>query len=415
MYRSTLPLFILLLVGCAKSPEAEFGRYLREAKQFQEKRDYQRAILQLRNASQAMPKASEPYYQLGMIALAMGNANAALELLKQAVTLDPKRLDASIALAELLIQSTHQSTVAEGRKLAERALAIRPENVKAQHIIAFAELRAGEQKAAEARLLNVLKRLPNDVETSINLARVLMSRSDRKGAEDLLRNAATASPQNATALFALADFCNLTGTDEQAVDYYARGLRIQVDHPQALAALGRLYARVGRSQDADATFAQLAKNPDRRFRYSYGMRLFETGRKDSAIAEFARIFKEDPADREARTHLINAYLDSNRTREAEQLLASHGDLQESQGCGRTGTTGADSSFARGARCSRERSSGGPPVSARVGGSSLSNRAGARLPKKGPAAAAGTGRGDSSRTPLYDCPCRALEAADKQRS
>ncbi len=321
MHRPTsLLLFFLFSLGCTRSPEAEFAKYLQEGKQLQEKKDYQRAILQLGNASRFMPKDPEPYYRLGIIALAMGNGNAATESLKRAVTLDPKRLDAILALAELLVQSRHPSTVTEGRKLAERALALAPDNVKALNIIALADLRAGKEQDAVSRLQTVLQRTPNNVETSINLALIRMTQSDRKGAEDLLRGALAASPQNATALFALADFYSVTGDYPQAAAHYMRGLRIQADHPPALAALGSVYAKLGRDRDADALFAQLARNPDRRLRYSYARRLLETGRKDSAIAEFSRIFQEDPTDREARTHLINAYLDSNRTRDAEQLL-----------------------------------------------------------------------------------------------
>ena len=37
--------------------------------------------------------------------------------------------------------------------------------------------------------------------------------------------------------------------------------------------------------------------------------------------EFERIFKENPEDREARTHLIGAWLDSGRIAEAEGMLA----------------------------------------------------------------------------------------------
>src|SRR4030095_5214690 len=62
-------------------------------------------------------------------------------------------------------------------------------------------------------------------------------------------------------------------------------------------------------------------SPDLRFRYFYAMHLFESARKDAAILEFKRIFKENPEDREARRHLINAYLGSGQTGEAEHLLA----------------------------------------------------------------------------------------------
>jgi thioredoxin-like negative regulator of GroEL len=47
----------------------------------------------------------------------------------------------------------------------------------------------------------------------------------------------------------------------------------------------------------------------------------ESGRKTAALSEFVRIFKENPENREARTHLIDAYLGSDRIPDAEELLA----------------------------------------------------------------------------------------------
>ena len=311
----------LLLMGCGRTPEVKLSRHLQEGKEFLAKKDYPRAILQFKNAAKAMPKDAEPYYQLGITAIAIADNRAASEFLDQAIALDPKHLDAISALSELYTRSRHASSIEEGKRLAQRALAMAPENVKALNTLALADLRTGNVKSAATRLEDVLRRFPNHVETSINLARVRMTLDDRDGAEELLRNAAEKAPEDTTALFALADFYNMIGDSSKAVECYTRGLRIQPDRAPVLAALGRLHAKAGREQDADAAFVRLAQSPDRRFRHSYAIHLFESGRQDAAVVEFARIFKENPEDRKTRTHLINAYLGLGQTREAEELLA----------------------------------------------------------------------------------------------
>lgn len=314
-------LLALLLPGCTKKPEENFARYLREGKHFVSIKDYSRAILQFKNASKFKPNDAEPYYLSGLAAAATEDATSASEYLTRTIALDPRHWRAMIALSDLFTRSSYPSTVAEGRRLAQQALSIAPGNLSALNLIALADLRSGNGKTATAQLQELLRRHPEDIETAVNLARARLALDDPRGAEDLLRTAAANSTRNATALFALADFYNITGKPEEAAEWYIRGLQIQPDKGQALAALGRLHANAGRRQEADTAFARLSRNPDRRFRYAYAMRLVATGRKDAAAAEFARIFKENPEDRTARTYLIDAYLDSGRIREAEELLA----------------------------------------------------------------------------------------------
>ena len=321
MHRLTMVLLSLLLLGCAGTPEANSARYLREGKELAAKKDYARAILQFKNASKFMPNDAEPYYQLGLTAAAMGDAATASAYLNRARALNPKHVDAILALADLFTRAAPPSVIEQGRRLAQEALAIAPGNLKALNLIALADLRTGHAKPAAAQLEDLSRRFPNDTGTAINLARVRFAMNDQRGAEDLLRNATVNSPQDATAFFALADFYNITGASSKAAEWYERGLRIQPDNAQALAALGRLLAGAGRQQEADAAFSRLSQSPDRRFRYAYATRLLASGRKDAAVQEFARIFKDNPEDREARTHLIDAWLESGRIPDAEELLA----------------------------------------------------------------------------------------------
>src|ERR1035437_10982577 len=63
----------LLAVGCTRSPQAKEAQYLKRGAALTAKKDYGRAVLEFRNASKAMPKDAEPYYQLGLTYLAAGN------------------------------------------------------------------------------------------------------------------------------------------------------------------------------------------------------------------------------------------------------------------------------------------------------------------------------------------------------
>ena len=250
MYRLTTFLFCLLLLGCARTPEANFARYVREGKEFAAKKDYPRAILQFKNASKFISKDAEPYYQLGLVEIALGDTASAVEFLNRAIALNPKHLEAILALSDLFTHSSYSSALNKGRQLAEQALALAPGNLKALNLIALADLRSGKTKAAAVQLETLLKQFPNDVQTSINLARVRLTLHDQHGAGELLRNTAVNASQDANALFALADFYNVAGESSKAAEWYGRGLAIQPDNAQALAALGKLQANTGLNQEA---------------------------------------------------------------------------------------------------------------------------------------------------------------------
>lgn len=310
-----------LLAGCARSPQERYAKYLNEGRKSFVDKDFLKASVDFKNASQALPKEAEPHYQLGLTALASGDSAAAAEYLRQAVARNPKHREATLSLADLYARSAHNPTMDEGRRLAQTILSVAPEDRKALNILALLDLRSGNAKAAASFLDGILVRTPNDVETLINMARVRMAQNDRPGAEHLLRTAATTVPANPTALFALADFYNMAGDSPKAVDSYTHGLQLEPNHGAALMALARLHAKAGRKQEAEALVARAAQSPDRRFRFAYASYLLESGQKDKSIEEFAHLLRATPGDRSARTHLVNAYLSSNRINEAEDLLA----------------------------------------------------------------------------------------------
>lgn len=309
-----------LLAGCARSPQERYAKYLKEGRKSFVDKDFLKASVDFKNASQALPQEAEPHYQLGLTALASGDSAAAAEYLRQALARNPKHREATLSLADLYARSAHSPTMDEGRRLAQTILSIAPQDSKALNILALLDLRSGNAKAAASFLEGILVRTPNDIETLINLARVRMAQGDRPGAEELLRTAATTLPANATALFALADFHNMAGDSSKAVDSYTRGLQIEPSHGAALMALAKLHVKAGRKQEAEPLVARAAQSPDRRFRFAYAAYLLESGQKDRSVEEFARLLRATPGDRSARTHLVNAYLSSNRVREAEDLL-----------------------------------------------------------------------------------------------
>src|SRR4051794_36896428 len=81
---------LAVATGCGRSPEARRDRALARGKTLMEKKEYQRAILEFKNATQAVPKDAESYYQLGLAANGAGDLRTAVLSYAKALDLDPK-------------------------------------------------------------------------------------------------------------------------------------------------------------------------------------------------------------------------------------------------------------------------------------------------------------------------------------
>src|SRR6185369_7868376 len=62
--------------------------------------------------------------------------------------------------------------------------------------------------------------------------------------------------------------------------------------------------------------------PDPQYRPVHALYLFQSGKHDQAVAEFQKLFEQDPADRNVRTYLVRAYLALNRVGDAEKVLGT---------------------------------------------------------------------------------------------
>src|SRR6266849_4245144 len=92
--------FCVLAPACARSPQGREARYLESGKRLLEKKDYSRAIIQFRNASKAMSKDAEPYYQLALAFIARSDWQGAGSSLTKALELNPRHQQAQLKFAE---------------------------------------------------------------------------------------------------------------------------------------------------------------------------------------------------------------------------------------------------------------------------------------------------------------------------
>jgi tetratricopeptide (TPR) repeat protein len=322
--RGTLFVGVVILVfcGCSQSPQVREARYLEKGQKEFERKNYAIAILQLKNAAQAQPRDAEPYYQLGLAYLASNDFNTAAAYFQKASELNPKHTGAQLKLAELMATSRTKEVVEQAQKRTQDVLTLLPDDTEALNVLAITELRLGKPASAEAHLEQALRKSPSDLRSSVALAQARLARKDVKGAEEALKQAAAQSPKSPMPRVHLGGFYLALGRTAEAEQQFRQALTIDPKNGPALMSLGAMQVRAGQADQAEQTYRQVSALPDKQYKPIHALFLFQSGKRDQAVAEFEKLAAADPADRDLRTDLVRAYLAVNRVGDAEKVLTA---------------------------------------------------------------------------------------------
>jgi tetratricopeptide (TPR) repeat protein len=311
------------LTGCNRSPEAREAQFLKRAEALSAAKDYNRAALELKNASKAMPKDPEPNYRLGLLELSVNHPMEALMEFRKALQLNPNHAGAKLKMAELMSLSRKKEDVEEAaRRLTEfvKASPDTTETAEATDNLAFTQWRLGNPEEATKLLEETLAKSPSRLVSSVALARMKVEKKDFAGAEEVLKAAVKSDPKSAQAALLLGRFYILTQKLDAAEAQMKTAIALDPKSGSAWAGLAAIQLHGGRKQEAEQSYQQLSALPDKVYKPVHALFLFQEGRHDEAIAEMTRLAKADPQDRDARGRLVAAYVSTNQGAKAQQVL-----------------------------------------------------------------------------------------------
>jgi tetratricopeptide (TPR) repeat protein len=315
-------LMAAVLFGCKTSPQAKEAKYLKRGEALVAKKDYARALLEFRNAANAMPKDAEPYYQLGLVSLETGDPAAAARAFRKATELNPKHAGAQLKFAEMMVNTRNKGLVEEAAKRLETILANTPENSEASGTLAVAEWKLGQAEDATKRLEETLQKFPTNLQSSVTLAKMKLSQNDLAGAQEVLQKAVASAPKSPQAALALGQLYWLAKQPEKAEAEMKRALQLDPKNGPALLGLAALQVSGRRMEEAEQTYQRLSAFPDKDYKPLHALFLFQTGKRDAALTELLKLAKEDPKDRAARSRVLAAYVSMGKIHEAQRLLAA---------------------------------------------------------------------------------------------
>ncbi len=319
--RATLPaVMIIALAGCKQSPEVRSAKHLEAGKTLLQKNDSARAVIEFQNAVQATPKSAEAFFQLGNAFLRTGDFRKGVASLRRAIELDPKHKAAQLQLAGLMSTADDPTILKEAQDLLQTLLAQAPDNPETLHTLAVTELKLGAPEDALQHLELAFTKAPKELLLAVSLAQVKIFQKDLKGAEGVLRKACEESPKSPEARVLLGRFFFGQRRLPEAEQQFKSALELDPKNLAATFNYAMLQRYQGHKQEAEQSLKRLSTFSDHGVQPFYGMFLFEENRRDEAIREFDRLFKQDPTDRVSRARLVAAYHASKREAEAQQIL-----------------------------------------------------------------------------------------------
>jgi tetratricopeptide (TPR) repeat protein len=313
-------LAITLAAGCARSPAEKEARFLAHGKAQLATKDYNRALLEFRNASQVMPRDAEPHYQTALVYLALRDGVKASQMLRKAVELNPKHQAAQLKLAAFELGSANTQTVEGAQERVRRVLADAPTSAEAMELLAISELRVGKMDDALRDLQRVVDQSPERLRTAFSLAKVRLMENDAPGAEQVLKKAAESMPKSVEPALALAQFYLLIGKKGDAETQVRQAIRLSPRNTSALLSLAAIQVVAGQASEAEQTYRQISALTDPLTKPLHAVFVFRQGRRDEAIAELAMLARNYPTERGIRGLLVSAYATTGREREARQVL-----------------------------------------------------------------------------------------------
>jgi tetratricopeptide (TPR) repeat protein len=313
-------LVCVILGGCAGSPQGRRDKYLARGKQFLDKEDPARALLELKNAAGVSPNDAEVYYQMGVAYQKAQDVRSAVKSFQKALAIDPKHAAAQLRIAEMMAAANDQSIIQEARTRLEKILGDSPASVDALDVLAISEIKLGKPEDAIRTLERSMDQFPGELRTLILLARTKWDLKDKEGAEAVLKKACEQLPKSAAAHQILGQFYLTESRLPEAEAELRLSLQLDPKSGSALEALALLQSMQGNRGEAAKSYRRLAALPG--YQAAYGLFLFRSGNTEGAIREFERAASENPDNRDLRTCLVTAYHALNRPADVDRVLGA---------------------------------------------------------------------------------------------
>ena len=240
---------------------------------------------------------------LGMIAAKTSRAQEAIELLREAIGLDHRSLEAHNELATVLrSQGRNEQAIAA----AKQAVRLKPADPGSHHNLALCYLAADRVPLAITHLERAIALKPDAAMFHHNLGLALQRHSHELAAIEAFRRSLALDATNVEALSRLGQLLMKHGSGAEAAQCYERAAGLQPDGATAAVHRAEVFLQQGRIEDAEGCLrAALESAPESDLLHQVlGVLLQRTGRFEDAAVSLQRAIELQPRRISAYVSLV---------------------------------------------------------------------------------------------------------------
>lgn len=239
------------LISCGGAEERKV-KYLEKGKAYIEEKNYDKALIEIKNVLQIDPKFAEAHYVMGQIneqgkelRKAIGNYNKAIEL-------DPQHIEAKVGLAKIYVIAGTEDYLNKARQLLTEVKSVVSDHPEAELIAATIDYKTGDKEKSKKSLESIVKNNPDLVEGISLLSTVYMAEDKEPAAIAVLKKGTEDNPSNIPLRIKLAQILAKNGDYASAEKYLKQAISIEPERYALQVALSSFYASSNQVEKAEA-------------------------------------------------------------------------------------------------------------------------------------------------------------------
>jgi tetratricopeptide (TPR) repeat protein len=316
-----LSFFFLVTLPCGcTSKEDKKTRHLENARQYIDKSEFQKAVIELKNVVQLDPEDDRAYHELGETYLKLKQGHDALQAFLKAASINPENMKAQLKIGQILLLARRP---AEAREKAELVLEAQPDDAEALGLLSSIQVQEKDVDGAletlrKAQLLN-----PGDFNVHLTLGRLLLMKSEHEGAEKAYMEAISLNPKSNTAYVELSRLYTLKGDTVKAEETLKKMIQAGGENYSNLQILALFYESTGQWEKAEKTYRSCVDSSPKEDvspLMSLGGFYARRGLYERALAAMSRALEIRKGDLEVMTTIAQLHFDFRRYDEAGTII-----------------------------------------------------------------------------------------------
>ncbi len=241
---------LVMCTGCS-SKEEKKARHLEKAREFIEKSEFKKAVIELKNVLQLDPKNDVAHYELGETYLKLKQGKEAFQSFSRAVSTNPDNLKAHVKMGQIFLLGKRTE---DARKKAELILDKSPDDIEALSLLSGVQVQERDLDSAIKTLKKVASLAPKRFKSHLSLGRLYLQKRDMEQAEKEYLKVISLNPQLSVPYIELSRIYGTKGEWEKAESELKKMIEASASKYQDLYVLGRFYEIRGKWEQAEKAY-----------------------------------------------------------------------------------------------------------------------------------------------------------------